>query len=369
MSRKIRRIAVLTGGGDCPGLNAVIRAIAKTAITRYGWEVVGFRDGYRGLVEDDARALGYEDVSNILTQGGTILGTSNKDDPFRYVVATEPRVVRKDMSRRAIGNLRNRRCDALVCIGGDGTLTIAHQLVGAGVRIVGVPKTIDNDVRGTDRTFGYDTAMSTAAEAIDRIHTTAASHHRAMVVEVMGRYAGWLALGAGVAAGGDIILIPEILFDFDAVCRRVVERSRCGKRFSIVVVAEGAHPRGGNRVVRKVDPTSPDPIRLGGIGGLVARTIEERTGIESRTTVLGHIQRGGTPTPFDRVLATGYGTAAADALAEGRFGTMVALRGREIRPVALDRVAGKPRRIPKSFPLLRAARSVGTSFGDETSAS
>ena len=369
MSPKIRRIAVLTGGGDCPGLNAVIRAVTKTAITRYGWEVVGFRDGYRGLVEDDARPLLYEDVSNILTQGGTILGTSNKDDPFRYVVAAEPEIVRKDMSRRVVENLARRKCDALICIGGDGTLTIAHQLSRVGVRVVGVPKTIDNDVRQTDRTFGYDTAMTIAAEAIDRIHTTAASHHRAMVVEVMGRYAGWLALGAGVAAGGDIILIPEIPFDLDAVCEGILKRNRSGKRFSIIVAAEGAHPRGGDRVVREVDPASPDPIRLGGVGAVVARAIEDRAGVESRTTVLGHLQRGGTPTPFDRVLATGYGAAAADALAAGKSDTMVALRGSTIRTVDLSRVAGRPRKIPKAYPLLRAARSVGTIFGDGIRAS
>ncbi len=368
MARRIRKIGILTGGGDCPGLNAVIRAVAKTAMNDYGWEVVGFLDGYRGLVEDDARELQYDDVSNILTRGGTILGTSNKDDPFHYVVRTKPEIVREDRSRQAIANLRRRGCDALVCIGGDGTLTIADRLAAAGVRVVGVPKTIDNDVQGTDRTFGYDSAMSVATEAIDRLHTTAASHHRAMVVEVMGRYAGWLALGSGLAGGGDIILLPEIPFDFDAVCRRVEERSRRGRRFSIVVVAEGAHPRQGKRVVREVDPTSPDPIRLGGIGKVVADEIEKRTGVESRTTVLGHLQRGGSPTPFDRVLATLFGTAAGRAVAEGNFGTVVALRGNRIVTVGLDRVAGRPRTVPRSSPMLAAARSVGTSFGNETDA-
>jgi len=361
---RIKRIGVMTGGGDCPGLNCAIRAVAKSAINDYGMEVIGIADGYEGLINLNASRLDMDDVSGIMTQGGTILGTSNRANPFENIELRRGKLVKVDRSDRVIANYRKLRLDGLVCIGGDGTLTIANMLCKKGLKIVGIPKTIDNDLYETDVTCGFYTAVSIAMEAIDRLHTTAQSHHRVMVVEVMGRNAGWLALFAGVAAGGDIILIPEIPFDINIVCEKCKQRSKRGKRFSIVVVAEGAKPKGGAQVVKRIVATSHEHIRLGGIGDVVAKEIEDRTGLETRVTVLGHLQRGGSPTAFDRVLATRFGTLATDLVARGLFARMVCLKGSRITSVPIERAVRKQRLVPRNHPLIRSARLVGTCFGD-----
>ncbi len=363
-SARPSRIGILTGGGDCPGINAVIRAVAKTAIHRYDMEVCGVEDGYLGMVQNRVRRLSSADVSGILTIGGTILGTSNKDDPFAFAETVDGKLLRRDRSDEAIKNMKDQGLEALVCIGGDGTLTIAKKLSDKGLNVVGVPKTIDNDLSGTDLTFGYDSAVSIATEAVDRLHTTAQSHHRVMVCEVMGRYAGWLALGAGIAGGGDVILIPEIPFDLEKVCEAVIRRGREGKRFSIIVVAEGARPKGGQVVVKRTVADSQDPVRLGGIGNVIGSQVEELTGLETRVAVLGHLQRGGSPTPFDRILATRFGTKAADLVAAGQFGRMVSLKASEITSVPLAEAVGSLRLVPPGGALVASARAVGTSFGD-----
>jgi phosphofructokinase-like protein len=361
---KIKRIGILTAGGDCPGLNAVIRAIVKTAIYRYGLEVIGFQDGYSGMILNKAQILESKDASGILHRGGTILGTSNRDDPFRFPAVVRGKKVFKDVSDQAIKNLKKNKIDVLFVLGGDGSLTIANKLSEKGVRIVGVPKTIDNDLWGTDVTFGFDTALQVAMGAIDRLHTTAESHHRIMVIEVMGRYAGWIALEAGLAGGGDVILIPEIPYDIEKVCEQIRERNLYGKRFSIVVVAEGAKPKKGEVVVQRVVEDSTDPLRLGGIGYKVGNEIEKKTGLETRVTVLGHVQRGGAPSAFDRILATRFGCRAVELAMEGKFGKMVCLRGTEIKSYPLDKVGGRQRNVPPNGDLVRTARSIGVSFGD-----
>ena len=362
-AKPIRRIGVLTGGGDCPGLNAVIRAVAKTAMNVHDVEVVGIRDAFRGFVEGDGFELSYSDLGGILTQGGTILGTSNKHNPFHYPVETKRGVQFRDMSKRVLANARKWRIDACVLIGGDGTMNIGHRLTQIGLPVVGVPKTIDNDLAETDLTFGFDTAVATVTEAIDKIHTTAMSHHRCMVVETMGRYAGWIALYAGVAGGGDIILLPEIPYRLDKVVEVVKGRSHTGRRFSIVVVSEGAKPKGGQMVVERVVKESHDPIRLGGIGAKLAHEIEDASGITTRYTILGHLQRGGTPTAFDRVLATRFGYLAMDLLARGRFGRMVCLKGQEITSVPIAKAVATLKLVPRTHKLIKAAVAVGTSFG------
>ena len=361
---KKERIAVLTGGGDCPGLNAVIRAVAKKAILDFGMEVIGIEDGYEGIIENRYRTLHYNDVSGILTLGGTILGTSNTANPYRYAVRKGDRLELKDVSRKAIRNLKKLGARCLVCIGGDGTLSIAHRLQTDGVDVVGVPKTIDNDLKGTDITFGFDSAVTVATEGIDRVHTTAQSHHRVMIIEVMGRTAGWIALHAGVAGGGDIILIPEIPYDIDVIVSKVRDRTKKGKRLSIIVVAEGAKPRGGDVVVQRIVKESTDPVRLGGIGFVLGEQIEKLSGVETRVVVLGHLQRGGSPTPFDRVLATSLGATAVDLVTNGECGHMVAMRGGDLVRVPLKDVATGPRTVPVENPLVAIARSVGTCFGD-----
>jgi len=361
---KKRQIAILTGGGDCPGINAVIRAVTKKAILEYGMEVIGIEDGYQGLIHNRHRRLHYDDVSGILTLGGTILGTSKKDNPYRYAVKKGDKLEFEDVSATAIANAKRLGIDCLVCIGGDGTLAIAHRLFEDGIPIVGVPKTIDNDLRGTDITFGFDSAVYIATEGIDRIHSTAQSLHRAMIVEVMGHNAGWIALHAGVAGGGDIVLIPEIPYDLDIIAEKVKERNRKGRRFSIVVVAEGAKPKGGDIVIQRIVKESPDPIRLGGIGFVLGSQIEKATGIETRTVVMGHLLRGGTPTPFDRVLATRLGAKAVDMIANQEFGYMVGVRGNSLVAVSLEDVAQGPRTVPLDEPLIQSARSVDTCFGD-----
>ena len=361
----IKRIGILTGGGDCPGLNAVIRAVTKTAIYRYNLEVFGIEDGFLGLIENRIHPLTTNDASNILTLGGTILGANNKCDPTHYPVTdTQGNTQFEDVSDRCMDHIKQHQLDALVVIGGDGTMSGAANFVRKGVNCIGVPKTIDNDLQGTDITFGFTTACTTATDALDRIHTTAASHHRAMIVEVMGRNAGWLALHSGVASGSDIILLPEIPYDIDKVCQAVVDRSKHGKRFSILCVSEGTKPKGGELVVDHVDPNSPDPIRLGGVGKVVANDIQTRTGIETRTTVLGYIQRGGTPVAADRVLATEFGHAALEALMAGKQNRLIVMQGRTVNDVDLLIAEGKQRKVLMDNPLLLAARDVGTMFGD-----
>ena len=364
MRRKgLRRIGILTGGGDCPGLNAVIRAVTKTAIHDFGLEVFGIEDGYEGFLEKRGRMLSSDDVSGILTHGGTILGTSNVAHPFRVAVTRNRRISFEDQSDSVLRHYREWDLDALVVVGGDGTLGIAGRLAQKGIRIVGIPKTIDNDLADTDFSFGFDTAVAIAAEAVDRLHTTAASHHRVMILEVMGRNCGWIALFAGVAGGADIILIPEMPYLWPSICKEVKRRVGAGKRFSLVVAAEGAHERGGHPFVRKHDRKNPHPVKLGGMGYSLAEKIEKLTGIESRAAVLGHIQRGGTPTPFDRNLGTLFGTHAVSLLIRGRWNRMVCLRGEKIDSVPLT-TSTRYKKVPWNHPLISAARSVGTSFGD-----
>ena len=330
------RVGVLTGGGDCPGLNAAIRAIVRKGIDHYGHAIVGFRDGWRGPLDNLHEELTIESTRGILPRGGTILGTS-RTNPFK----------REDGPERVRENMESLHLDGLIAIGGEDTLGAAARLHGEhGLPVLGVPKTIDNDLAATDVTFGFDTALQVATEAIDRLHTTAESHHRVMVVEVMGRHAGWIALHSGLAGGGDVILIPERPFDIDEVCRLIRRRHSRGRFFSIVVVAEGAVPGEGTMEVDEGERDEFGHVRLGGIGERLQGEIEERTGFETRAVVLGHIQRGGTPTAFDRVLATRLGAAAIDAAHEGRWGTMPALRGTRIELVALSDAVAKLRTVP-----------------------
>jgi len=366
MSEQVKRVGVLTGGGDCPGLNAVIRAVTKAAIFEHDLEVFGIEDGFLGLLENRIHPLKGNDVSNILTLGGTILGSSNKCNPAHYPVGTNPagEPVFEDLTELCLRNLRRHEINALIVIGGDGTMSGAANFVRHGVNCIGVPKTIDNDLVGTDITFGFTTAVAVATEALDRIHTTAASHHRAMVVEVMGRNAGWIALHAGVASGSDIILLPEIPYDIQKVCEKVKQRSQHGKRFTILCVSEGARPKGGEQVVDYIDPTSPDPIRLGGVGKVISDDVQRISGIETRCTVLGHVQRGGTPEPADRVLGTEFGHAAVKALVEGKESRLIVMKGRTIDDVDLMIAENRQRTIQMDNALMASARAVGTSFGD-----
>ncbi|MCK5738536.1 ATP-dependent 6-phosphofructokinase [bacterium] len=358
-----KRIGILTGGGDCPGLNAAIRAVAKTAINKYDMEIIGFLDGFAGVVENLYQELDYRAVSGILTRGGTILGTSNRADPFNFPVFQNGETRYQDLSDQAVQNFKKLGLSALICIGGDGTMACAHSMAKKGIPVVGVPKTIDNDLWGTDQTFGYDSALTTATEAIDKIHSTAQSHHRVMIVEVMGRYAGWLALGAGIAGGGDIILIPEISYKLDVIIREVKRRNIRGSRFSIIVVGEGAKPDGGDMTVKRVVDGSPDPIRLGGIGHVLGDQIQQATAIETRVTVLGHLLRGGIPTAVDRLLATRFGVAAAHLAAAEKYDNLVVLKGQTISHIPIEDAAGKTRTVPEDHPLLKDARSVGTCLG------
>lgn len=360
----IKRIGVLTGGGDCPGLNAVLRAVVKTAMVKYGYEVIGFRDGYRGLVMNDYVKFEPGGVSGILDKGGTILGSSNRDNPFHFAVEREGKIEYKDMSERVIDNIGMHKIDCMVLIGGDGTLTSARDFARKGVNVIGVPKTIDNDLSATDTTFGFMTAVETATEAIDKLHSTAESHHRVMILEVMGRYAGWIALESGIAGGADVILIPEIPYDINKVAQKVMQRKNAGKHFSIIVVAEGAKSVDGDVVVSKVVENSPDPIRLGGIGNKIAGDIEKLTCIETRVTVLGHLQRGGRPIPYDRILSTRYGVKAVELINEGIFGVMVSLQGNAITYASLEEAVGKIKNVQPDGELVKIAKSVGVAFGD-----
>lgn len=361
----MKRIGVLTGGGDAPGLNAVIRAVVKTAINVYGWEVIGVHDGFEGLLYEGnvgISPLDFQAVRGILPRGGTILGAANHSNAqlVRRDPASGRFIVTEWAKERARERLAELQIDALVIIGGDGTMALGEQFYQAGINLVGVPKTIDNDLAATEFTFGFDTAVDTATEAIDKLHTTAESHHRVMVLEVMGRNAGWIALYAGVAGGADVILIPELPFTVQAICRKIEDRRAKGRRFSIVVAAEGAAPVGGEQIYE-----SEDRQRLGGIGEWVAAEIARECQVQARTVVLGHLQRGGGPSAFDRVLATRFGAAAVELLAAGRFGHIVALQCGEIIAVPLEAVTGKQRQVPLQSGLIQAARHLGISFGDE----
>jgi 6-phosphofructokinase 1 len=363
---QLKRLGIITGGGDCPGLNAVIRAVAKAAMQECGLGVIGIEDGFEGLIEGRMHEISNKEVSGILSLGGTILGTSNKGDPFHYPVESlDGKIEIVDESARVVHNYKRWGLSGLIAIGGDGTMHICAKLIELGLNIVGVPKTIDNDLYATDLTFGYDSALFVATEAIDRLHTTASSHHRVMVIEVMGRYAGWIALGAGLAGGADIILIPEIPFKWESIYRKVRERSLHGKRFSIVCVAEGARPVDGEVIIKEIDVKRTDTRRLGGIGDLVGHKISRDTGLETRVTVLGHLQRGGSPTPFDRNLSTKFGVKACELANAGKFGVMVALQGNKIVPVPVTEAIKKQRLVPPDCEEVRAARAVGTSFGDD----
>lgn len=360
----MKRIGILTGGGDAPGLNAVIRAAVKTAINQFGCEVLGIRNGYDGFLETDGIIpLGMEEVRGILPRGGTILGAANRGNPYARKVIRDGQEVTIDVSDEIVRGIKEQNMDALLVLGGDGTLHIAHELAQKGVPVIGVPKTIDNDIGGTEITFGFDTALNIATEALDRLHTTAESHHRVMVVELMGRDAGFIALNAGVSGGADVILIPEIPFKFESIMEKINERANKGRKFSLLAVSEGAKPLGGRQVYSRKGDEFYVP-RLGGIGQVVAEYIEDQ-GFESRVTVLGHVQRGGTPTAFDRWLATRYGAAAVRLAARRGFDRMVSLQCGEITDIVLDKALAVPKRVNPNGDAVVTARNIGIAFGDE----
>ncbi|EHI98234.1 6-phosphofructokinase [Clostridium sp. DL-VIII] len=365
MSKDIKKIALLTGGGDCPGLNAVISSVTKSAILNYGYEVIGYKFGYRGLYNNDFIELDLSAVSGLISRGGTILYSSNKDNLFDYLVEENGKMVKKDVSDVAVENLKKEGVDVLIVIGGDGTLTSARDFARKGVKVIGVPKTIDNDLGSTDITFGFNTAIGIATEALDRLHTTAESHHRIMILEVMGRNAGFIALESGIAGSADVILLPEIPYDINKIVEKIEDRKKHGKLFTIVVVAEGAKPKNGEVSVAKIVSDSPDPIRLGGIGNRLAEELEklvkER---EVRCTVLGHIQRGGITCTFDRILSTRYGVAAIELINQEKFGSMVCLKGNEITYDSLENVIGNNKKVDPSGELVSVAKKIGISFAD-----
>ncbi len=361
-----KRIGILTAGGDCPGLNAVLRAIGKTLINK-GYQIIGFNDGFLGILQRRYRYLDNMALSGILTYGGTILGTSNKDNPFEWIPPyklEEEGVKAEDYSDRCVELIEELNLEGLVVIGGDGSQTMALRFMREkGIKCIGVPKTIDNDLNATEFTFGFDTAVERATTALDCLHSTAMSHHRAMCVEIMGRYAGWLPLHSGVAGGGDVILLPEITFSMDKVCKYLQERRSEGKRFSIVVVSEGAK-LDGEFVIERTVKNSHDPIRLGGISEKVAAEIEARTGIESRATILGHLQRGGSPSSRDRVLASQFGYKAAQLVMDGAWGMMSALQHGKMTAVKIEEAVSSLKLVPLDHPLIQFARDIGTCFGD-----
>lgn len=360
----MKRIGILTGGGDAPGLNAVIRAAVKTAIYEYGCEVIGIRNGFDGFVDEEGIVpLGIENVRGILPRGGTILGTANRGNPFARKVIQDGREVTIDVSDEIVKGIERLNMDALLVLGGDGTLHISHELFKKGAPVIGVPKTIDNDIGGTEFTFGFDTAVTTATEAIDKLHTTAEAHHRVMVLELMGRNAGFITLHAGVAGGTDVILIPEIPFRYESVAAKVRQRVERGMKFSILAVSEGAKPLDGEQVISREGDEVYVP-RLGGIGQVVGEYIEKQ-GFETRVTVLGHLQRGGTPTPFDRWLATRFGAAAVRLAQKGGFDRMVALHAGDIVDVSLEQALAVPKRVDVHGDAVITARGMSISFGDE----
>ena len=361
----MKNIGIITGGGDCPGINAVIRAVSKSLL-RKGYKVIGFKDGFKGFIENDFVEIDDKLVSGIISKGGTILGTSNVANPFKYTLPPygSPQNP-SDLSYRVKEIFNIHKLNCLITIGGDGTQNIAYRIYEMGFGVIGVPKTIDNDLASTDYTFGYDTALSIATEAIDRVHTTAESHDRVMIVETMGRYAGWIALRSAIAGGGDLVLIPEIEYREKDIVDYIKERRIRGKNFSIVVVAEGAKKVGGDFVIQKVDIKSTDPIRLGGISYKIAELIENETGFETRVVVLGHLQRGGTPTSFDRWLSTCFGAKAGDLVEEKKFGKMVAIRGQEFIDVELKDAVGQLKRVDKNSFEVKVSLNIGMSFGNK----
>jgi len=366
MNKDIKRIGVLTGGGDCPGINAVIRAVTKTAMNDYGWECYGIRDGFLGLIENRIEPLAWDQCSNILTRGGTILGTSNKANPSRFAVGKDKNgePIWKDVREQAMQHYREHELDAVVVIGGDGTMSCAATMIEMGGRFVGVPKTIDNDIMSTDLTFGFQTAVEIATDALDRVHTTAASHHRIILVELMGRNAGWLTLHAGIASGSDVILIPEIPYNIDKICEKCYDRKLHGKHFTIIAISEGAKPEGGVQTIKRRISDSPDAIRLGGVAHVLRDELEELTHIESRAVVLGHVQRGGSPCADDRVLATRLGHAAIELLANQQYNELVVMQNAQLSHVPIDSVANQQRLVTPDDELVAVARSVGTCMGD-----
>ncbi|MGD9760874.1 MAG: 6-phosphofructokinase [Candidatus Izemoplasmatales bacterium] len=379
MVKEIKKIALLTGGGDCSGLNAVLRAVVKAGILKYNYEVIGFMGGYHGLLTDDFIKMDLKNVAGIFHQGGTILKMSNKDNLFNFkTVDDKGKVVYKDVSDIAIQNLKKHNIDALVIIGGDGTLTSARDFARKGINVIGIPKTIDNDVPATEITFGYRTALDHIMLSLDALHTTAYSHDRVMILEVMGRNAGWLALEGGIAGSADVILIPEIPYDVNSVAKTVFERYNRGSKFTIICVSEGAKPVDGDVTIKKLDNDSPDSVKLGGVGEILAAQLEKIikpvTGQDIRVTTLGYIQRGGVTNTFDRVLGTKYGSYAVDMIARNEFGRMVVIRNDHMESVRLEEVVGAgktgqtssggARIVNPHGDLVCAAKDIGITFGD-----
>ncbi|MBI3895237.1 MAG: 6-phosphofructokinase [Acidobacteria bacterium] len=364
MGKPVQKVGILTGGGDCPGLNAVIRAVVKAATIEHRWTVLGIPDGYDGLIwPEKIHPLGAKEIHGILPRGGTILGTSNRGNPFAYPMQENGTTVIKDVSPILLENVRKAGIDVLVVVGGDGTQKIALELWRRGVAVVGIPKTIDNDLSATEITFGFDTALQTATEAIDKLHTTAESHHRVMLVEVMGRDAGWIALESGIAGGADVILIPEIPFSLEKICSKIEGRAEAGRHFSIIVVAEGCHTMDGHPII-PVDHERRQATRSGAIANTVGTLVGRCTHRETRVTVLGHIQRGGSPSPFDRVLGSRMGVAAVDLIARGEFGHMVCLRCGSIESTPIAKAVGALKIVDPNGDMVRTARALGISFGD-----
>lgn len=359
-----QRIGIVTGGGDCPGLNAVIRAVAKAAAKR-GWETIGFLGGYEGILEPQRyMELDYQKLGAMLTRGGTILGTANRGRFSAKVGHGESRRLPTELTDGVKAGMAKLNINGLVSIGGDGSLSIGLQLVEAGIPVVGVPKTIDNDLEATQMTFGFDSAVACATDALDRLHTTAESHNRVMVLEVMGRYAGWIALYAGVSGGADVILTPEIPFTYESICAKIREREESGKHFTLIIAAEGARERGGDFVTNSPQDANRE-ARLGGIANVVVAEVEKRTGKEARACVLGHLQRGGSPTTFDRALCSMFGAEAIELIAAQKFGCMVAYQGGQVTAVPIAQAVGRLKTVPPEGGLMRTARALGISLGDE----
>jgi len=361
---KIRKVAINTGGGDAPGLNAVIRAATLTAI-KQGWEIHGIHNGYQGLIDINyLERLTPSRVRGITHLGGTILGTVNKGDPFHYQIQTPNGTKTMDISDKVVENFKELGFDALIVVGGDGSHRIAYKFMEKGIPVIGVPKTIDNDMLGTAMSFGFDTAITTATDAIDKLHSTAESHQRVMVVEVMGRNAGWIALHSGMAGSADIILMPEIPFDIDKVCNKIFEREALGRHFSIVVCAEGAFPKDGALMTKEHNTAGRQDLLLGGIAEYLSKQISEKTGKETRSMVLGHLQRGGSPTTFDRLLGLRFGSAAIRALVEGHINVMVSLNPPTVDVIPIEQVINGTKTVPLDCDFMQTARNLSISFGD-----
>lgn len=366
MGKETKKIAILTGGGDAPGLNAVIYALTRAAILRDGYKVIGYKFGYKGLYNNDFMPLTLEKISGILHRGGTMLYSSNKDNLFDYTVEEDGKMIKKDVSDVAVENLKKEGVDVLVVLGGDGTLTSARDFARKGVNVIGVPKTIDNDLGSTEVTFGFQSAVDVVTEALGRLHTTAESHHRILIAEVMGRNAGWIALHSGMAGSADVILIPEIPYSLDNIVAKIKNRDERGKPFSVIAIAEGATEIGGGLTVSKMVADSPDPIRLGGVANKLAADLEKvLDNHEVRTVILGHVQRGGDTCPYDRVLSIRYGIEALNLIEREEYGNMVCIKNGLISKVSLEKVIGSNKQVDPNGELVIAAKSIGISFGDE----